>query len=300
MTKPFINRILSRFGYAIIKTNEQAKGAMARDSSSSSQTKAMCRSLLLQYQKLLNEKSPLPKLADAGFRVYSQCDEDGIILLLFSIAGMTNRVFVEVGAGNGVENNCANLAINLGWHGLFIDGDDVNARFGTNFYNLHPDTRVFPPQFLLAKVDRNNINDLIREAGFEGEIDFLSIDIDGMDYWIWQAIECVNPRIVVVEANGKFGMRSITVPYDPNWVYNFTAHSHYHGASLPALTKLANSKNYRLVGTNRFGYNAFYVRNDIAQDFLPAVSVQSCRNHPTRKNDESIFSGISHLPFVEI
>ena len=209
MTKPFINRVFSRFGYAIVKTVEQSKQATVKDSSSSPQTKAMCRSLLLHYQQLLKEKTPLPKLADVGFRVYSQCDEDGIILFLFSVAGMTNRVFVEVGAGNGVENNCANLAINLGWHGLFMDGDNENAALGTEFYNLHPDTRVFPPQFLLAKVDRDNINDLIRQEGFEGEIDFLSIDIDGMDYWIWQAIECVNPRIVVVEANGKFGMGAL-------------------------------------------------------------------------------------------
>jgi hypothetical protein len=300
MARSFIKRILSRFGYAIIKTDEQARGTIPEGPASSPQTKAMCRSLLLQYQQLVIEKKPLPKFADIGFRVFSQCEEDGIILFLFSVVGTTNRVFVEVGAGNGVENNCANLAINLGWHGLFIDGSEENSRFGTDFYALHPDTRVFPPRFLLAKVDRNNINDLIRQAGFEGEIDFLSIDIDGMDYWIWKAIECVNARVVAIEANGKFGMRSITVPYDPNWVYDFAAHPHYHGASLPALTTLAGAKNYRLVGTNRFGYNAFYVRNDVAQDKLPAVSVESCRLHHTRKSDERIFSEISHLPFVEI
>jgi hypothetical protein len=104
----------------------------------------------------------------------------------------------------------------------------------------------------------------------------------------------------VVEANGKLGMRSITVPYDANWVYDARLHPHYHGASLAALTKLANKKDYRLVGTNRFGYNAFYVRNDIAQDILPAFTVESCRNHPVRKEDEKIFEKISHLPYIEI
>ena len=65
-------------------------------------------------------------------------------------------------------------------------------------------------------VNRDNINDVIINAGFLGELDFLSIDIDGMYYWIWEAIKCVNHRVVLVEANGKFGMRSITVPYDDN------------------------------------------------------------------------------------
>jgi len=234
-------------------------------------------------------QAPLPKLADVGFRVYSQTDEDGIILFLFSVIGTANKIFVEIGAGDGIECNCANLAINFGWHGMFIDGNEENSASGIQFYASHLDTRIFPPKFVSAMVNRDNINDIIGNAGFRGEIDFLSIDIDGMDYWIWEAIDCVNPRVVLVEANGKFGMRSITVPYDANWIYDQHVHPHYHGASLSAFTKLANKKGYRLVGTNRFGYNAFYVRNNVAQDVLPAVTVESCRTHPTRKNDERIF-----------
>lgn len=299
--KSLVNGSLSPFGFEIARPSKDMSEERTDDFPSSTPgCNAAQVALSLQYRSLLAQKLPLPKLADIGFRVYSQTDEDGIILFLFAVIGATKKLFIEIGTGNGTECNCANLAITFGWHGLFIDGDAKAVADGTGFYARHPDTRIFPPKFLSALVSRDNINDLINGAGFHGEIDLLSIDIDGMDYWVWEAIECVNPRVVVVEANGKFGMRSITVPYDANWAYDAVAHPHYHGASLPALTKLAHEKGYRLVGTNRFGYNAFYVRNDIAHDVLPAVTVESCRSHPTRENDQRLFDRISGLAYVEV
>ena len=258
------------------------------------------RSLFLHYQSLLAQNLPLPKITDVGFRVHSQTDEDGILLFLFAVIGMVNKQFVEIGTGSGVECNCANLAINFGWHGVFVDGNEEAITQGIHYYGAHPDTWIFPPRLVSALVDRDNVNDIIVNAGFHGEIDLLSIDVDGMDYWIWDAINCINPRVVVMEANGKFGTRSITVPYSRDWSYDGSAHPYYHGASLTAFTKLASKKGYRLVGVNRFGYNAFYLRNDIALDVLPAVTIESCRSHPTRLNDESVFQPISHLPYVEI
>ncbi len=256
--------------------------------------------LSMYYRALVLKGMPLPMFSDVGFRVFSQVDEDGIILFLFSVIGTKNKLFIEIGTGDGMECNSANLAINFGWHGLFIDADSKAIEAGIMYYSNNPDTNIFPPVFLSAKVNRENVNDLILKAGFSGEIDFLSIDIDGMEYWIWEAIDCISPRVMVVEANGKFGTRSITVPYDHNWSYDAKVNPHYHGASLTALTKLADKKGYRLVGTNRFGFNAFFIRNDIAMEILPAVTVESCRTHPTRRNDETIFQRISHLFFVEI
>lgn len=251
------------------------------------------------YQDLVTRNQPLPDLRDVGFRVRSQCDEDGILLYLFSVAGTVSKTFVEIGTGDARECNCANLAINRGWHGLFIDGNDSAIESGREFYGKHPDTLLFPPVLVASFVTRENISDLIRNAGFTGEVDLLSIDIDGMDYWIWDAIDCIDPRVIVVEVNAKLGDRSITVPYDPNWTYNGSP-PHYHGASLPAFVKLAESKGYRLVGANRFGFNAFFVRNDVAVELLPAVSVEACRTHPTRLNDERFFAAIRDLPWVEV
>jgi hypothetical protein len=251
------------------------------------------------YQDLARRGQPLPGLGDVGFRVRSQCDEDGILLYLFAIAGTHSKSFVEIGTGDASECNCANLAINRGWHGLFIDGDPAAIESGRAFYRAHPDTRLFPPVFAASLVTAENINEIIPGNGFSGEVDLLSIDIDGMDYWIWNAIRCIEPRVVVVEANGKLGDRSITVPYDPGWTYDLS-HPHYHGASLPAFVKLAKSKGYRLVGANRFGFNAFFVRNDVAAAAIPAVTVDSCRRHPTRLNDETFFAAIRNLPWIAV
>lgn len=192
------------------------------------------------------------------------------------------------------------FSINFGWHGLFIDGSEQNAAAATKFYSAHPNTRVFPPKIMAAMVRRENVNELLQGAGFAGEVDLVSIDIDGMDYWIWEALEVVNPRLLVIEANCKFGRRSITVPYDPKFIYNPAESPHYNGASLTALTKLGRQKGYRLVGTNRFGFNAFFVRHDVAPELLPEVTVESCRTHPIRVDDEVIFQKISHLPFINI
>ncbi len=256
--------------------------------------------LILHYQSLVKQKKGLPHLNDTGFRIFSQNDEDGILLFIFSVIGTKNKVFIEIGTGDGIECNCANLAINLGWHGIFIDGNEKALAVGKEIYGIHPDTRIFPPLFKAALVNRENINKIISDAGFKGEVDFLSIDIDGMDYWIWEAIDCVDPRLVAVEINGKFGTRSITVPYDSNWTYDSEKYPHYHGASLTAFQKLAKKKNYRLIGTNRFGFNAFFLRNDICPDILPEVSVESCRTHIVRKSDEEYFAKISNLEYVEI
>jgi hypothetical protein len=256
--------------------------------------------LISHYQEMVSRQSSLPCINDTGFRILSQNDEDGIILFLFAVIGTENKLFVEIGTGKGTECNCANLAINLGWHGLFIDGNNQAIEKGRVLYARHPDTWLFPPKFMPAMVTRENINAIISEAGFAGDIDFLSIDIDGMDFWIWEAIDCMNPRIVTVEANGKFGTKSIAVPYKQDWRYEPDKHPHYHGASLTAFTNLAQKKGYRLVGANRFGFNAFYVRNDICPELLPEVSVESCRTHFVRQFDDEIFAKISHLDYVEI
>lgn len=279
------NLIINRFGSGISDINA---------------SKASQVSLSIQYKQLLNQNLKLPQLNEVGFRIFSQNDEDGIILFIFSIIGCTNKLFVEIGTGDGGECNCANLAVNFGWHGLFIDGDEAAVNRGSERYSSNPDTRVYPPVFISALVDCDNINEIITDAGFEGDIDFLSIDIDGMDYWVWEAIDCIKPRVVAAEVNAKFGTRSITVPYSANWQYDSKIYPHYHGASLPALNKLAKKKNYRLIGANRFGFNAFFLRNDIARDVFPEVSVESCRTHFVRKFDDKIFSGIKHLEYVEI
>lgn len=252
------------------------------------------------YKINLLNRTDLPKITDTGFSIYSQTDEDGILLYIFSLIGIHKKNFVEIGISQDLESNCSNLAINFGWHGLFIDGNSNSINSAHHFFNNNPSTRLFPPKVLNAWITKDNIDRIITNAGFIGEIDLLSIDIDGMDFWIWKSIKSINPRVVVIEANSKLGLKSISVPYQENWRYNPDLYPHYHGASLPALIKLGREKEYRLIGTNMYGYNAFFVRSDIGKNIFPTVSVKQCRTHPTRGNDTKIYDKIKNLPFVKI
>ena len=210
--------------------------------------------LKLEYQNL---KGNHPKISDIGFKIFSQSDEDGILLYLFSVIGTNSKVVAEVCAGNGIECCSTNLIINHGWHGVLIDGDKDLLEQGTRFYQKHRNTYMFKGRSPLLKnawVTRDNIDQLI-----PANADLLIVDLDGIDYWAWQAVTA-RPRVVVVEYKTKLGLRSVTAPYSPNFSNEGTV---LYGASLPALVKLGQLKGYRFVGANRGRYNAFFVREDL-------------------------------------
>jgi len=235
--------------------------------------------LYLIYKEMaLRKSSPLPDFHEVGFRCHSQFEEDGILLFLFGVIGTTNKTSVEICAGDGIECMTTNLILNHGWWGHLFDGDKRNVEAGARFFKKSSDTFIYPPRFHHAWITAENINQVIRSSGIEGEIDLLSLDIDGMDYWVWRAIDCIAPRVVVCETHGIIGPDdALTVPYDPN--FKLTTPD-YCGASLAAMTALASQKGYRLVGTHRYGFNAFFVRSGIAEDLLPAVSPSQCLNNP--------------------
>jgi len=253
------------------------------------------------YRTLISSGAPLPRIQDVGFRVFSQFDEDGILLFLLAVVGRGPGIFVDIGAGDGVTaSNCANLALNLGFHGLMVDANAEKVRRAERFYAGHPDTSQYPPRCHCAMVTRGNINSLILDGGVKGEIDVLSIDIDGNDYWVWKTIECVQPRIVVAEVHVEFGKRSIVVPYDDNFTWQSGGSPYYAGASAGAMTKLAADLGYRLVGANRYGFNAFYLRNDLAIETIPTMQVDELLSHPRTAARELLFEDIKDLPFVQV
>jgi len=241
--------------------------------------------LKLTYKALAESGKRLPDLKDVGFKVLSQTDEDGILLYIFSVIGTHNRKSVEICAGNGIECNTSNLIIHHGWSGLLIDGNETLVNQGREFYRKNRYTYVFPPAFAHSWITRSNVNEVIREHGFEGEIDLLSLDMDGMDYWIWEAIEVVNPRVVVVEYQDMLGPdNALTVPYRDDfnaYVYPVTqGMPNFCGASLPAFAKLAKKRGYRLVGCNQYGYNAFFIRNPLGASQIPEIRMEECFTHP--------------------
>lgn len=259
-------------------------------SKSSHAAKIAQRSLFVQYQQMART-GMVPPIEDTGYRVYSQSDEDGIFVFLFAVLGARSKTFVDIGSADGINSNCANLAINFGWHGLFIDGDEAAIARGKRFYSRHPDTFLYPPELICSKANRSNINDLISGAGFEGEVDLLSIDIDGNDYWIWDAVDCIQPRVVCIETHIEFGYNDIVVPYDENYAYP-GSHPDYHGASPVAMVKLADRKGYRLIGANRYGFNTIYVRQSLGDDLIPTRIVKDILVHPRNKERSERFEAI--------
>jgi hypothetical protein len=242
--------------------------------------------LYLGYKDMVRRKvSPLPSFHDVGFRCHSQFEEDGILLFLFAVLGTTNKTAVEICAGNGIECMATNLILNHGWWGYLFDGNKHNVDVGTQYFKESLDTFIYPPKLTHAWITAENVNEVIRSSGIEGEIDLLSLDIDGMDYWVWRAIDCIAPRVVVCETHGIIGPDdALTVPYDP--AFKLTTPD-YCGASLAAMTTLAGEKGYRLVGTHRYGFNAFFVRSGVAEDLLPTVSPSQCLDNPFLSEERS-------------
>lgn len=262
--------------------------------------------LQLAYRRLVEDRHPLPRVNDTGFKCYSQTDEDGILLFLFSVLGVSKKLCAEICAGDGIECNSANLILNHGWHGLLVDGSKVRIDQGQKFYAQSPHTNIFPPRFALSWVTRQGVNELLTANGFVGEIDLLSLDLDGVDYWIWDAIEAVTPRVVIVEYSDILGPeRCWTVPYADDFsaaAYPKTnGMPNFAGASLGAFVKLGKRKGYRLVGVNRYGFNAFFVKNGLGDTLIPEIDARDCFSHPkVIWGMRERFPTVKDLPWVEV
>lgn len=221
------------------------------------------RTLVGQLQAArVNALPQITSLRDIEFSVYSSAGEDGIIEYLISKVNIQNHVFVEFGVEKYTESNTRFLLKNRNWRGLVLDANQQNI----DYIRQDDIYWKYDLEAVCAFITAENINELIRGSGIEGDIGLLSIDIDGNDYWVWKAIEVANPRIVVCEFNSVFGVKhAITIPYDPGFVRTRAHHSNlYFGASLLALYELGLEKGYQFVGCNSVGTNAFFVRQDCA------------------------------------
>lgn len=292
-------RLLDRALLGLIDRSEAALARRLRLSDkTSAATKAALMTLYRGYRDAVRRGEPLPPARDTGLRVFSETDEDGVLLFLLGAVGMETRTFVDVGGGDGLfASNVANLAFNFGYHGLIIDADAARIARGERLYRRHPDTRVHPPRFVRAFVTRETIDGLITEAGLAGEIDVLSIDIDGNDVWIWEAITAVRPRIVIVETHVEYGEANVAVPYDPEFAWE---DARFVGASPTAVVRLGERRGYRLVGSNRFGYNAFFLREDLGEDVVPTLAVSDLLAHPRTRARQIPAGELAGFPFVAL
>lgn len=205
----------------------------------------------------------------AEFRVFSQWGEDGIIQYLLNHVPIERSIFVEFGVENYTESNTRFLLTNNQWSGLVIDGSAENIDY------IRRD-QIYWATNLKAEhsfITKENINELLIKNGIEGDIGLLSVDIDGNDYWVWEAINSISPRIVICEYNSHFGpVAEVTTPYEASFVRDSAHFSKiYYGASISALCSLAAAKGYSLVASNSVGNNIFFVRNDLVGS-LPVLS----------------------------
>lgn len=250
-------------------------------------------------------------IGEAEFRIYSQFGDDGIIqFLIANLPVPAVPVFVEFGVDDYHEANTRFLLVNKEWRGLVLDGradlDDVVVAQDLLPMHYQLETRS-------AFITAENIDELIRGAGFEGEIGLLSIDIDGNDYWVWNALTCVDPQVVVVEYNAVLGAdRAVTIPYDPGFArHEADSSCLYFGASLPALCRLAADKGYVFVGCNGAGNNAYFVRADLAAPFHKPELREGFRDGRFRESRDTHgrmnrlggaarLAAIEHLPVVDV
>jgi hypothetical protein len=192
------------------------------------------------------------------YQVYSQGGEDGIIEAIFDRIGTTNRVFVEIGVQDGLESNSTWLLLK-GWNGYWIEGNPKSVAAIRHRFSgpIGKQQLKVQQSFIIAE----NVEAILQENGVPMEFDMLSIDIDGNDYWVWEAIERFKPRVVVIEYNALFRSNvSWVMKYNPSHVWDGTS---YFNSSLKSLELLGGSKGYCLVGCNFHGINAFFVRRDL-------------------------------------
>jgi SAM-dependent methyltransferase len=237
------------------------------------------RSIYLSMAKLVRryrapqEPTASGALTSSELRCFSQHGEDGVIAEILARVGHASRFFVEFGVGSGREGKCVFLADVLGWHGVFIEPVEQAYSELRNKYAANSAVTT-----VNAIVTPANVEDLFGEAGVPPEPDVLSIDVDGQDYWIWEALDAYRPRVVVIEYNAVLPSgRELVQPrgYADGW-----DGTDYFGASLDALCTLAERKGYRLVHTDLSAANAFFARVDLRADTLPDPEQVPRRHQP--------------------
>lgn len=221
-------------------------------------------SYAIQSTRLFDLELPSnPRYADPkrlirfAFQIYSQHREDGMLCEIFRRIGIRDKIFLEIGVGDGIENNTTFL-ISQGWQGYWIDADD-------NFVqqlNAMPEYAT-SVKWIATKVSRENIEDHLKQMQIPHEFDLLSLDIDQNTYYVWEGITAYHPRVIVIEYNASLPAEiDWKVQYDPQKKWDGSAN---FGASLKALELLGAARGYSLVGCDLSGTNAFFVRNDLIQ-----------------------------------
>lgn len=183
-------------------------------------------------------------------QVYSQNGEDGIIAEIFRRVGVNDGFFVEIGVGDGLENNTRFL-LERGWRGVWID-----AEFGAAADAFGGFLSCGELRLVNARVTAENVNTLLDSVDVPENFDFLSLDIDHNTTHVWRAVER-RSRVACIEYNASIPPSvAVEIPYDPDAGWDG---SNWFGGSLKLLEQIGRSKSLHLVGCELHGNNAFFV-----------------------------------------
>lgn len=227
------------------------------------------KELLIQnYSK----ENPLLKYEHQTF---SQNGEDGIINEIFNRLGIKKGVFIEIGTGDGSENN-TRLLLELGWTGTWIDGNPKCLESIYNDFDRYISSKKLNAQLNL--VDSDNINSILKDNNVSPDVDLLSLDLDLTTHQVWEALTYITPKVLVIEYNGFFPKNSL-------WKANIKGNESWDGsinmgASLSTIIQISDYKNYKFIGTELSGTNAFFVHQSIQHyfnDFIDVANHQPAR-----------------------
>lgn len=233
----------------------------------------------------------------------SQNGEDGIIRYLFSEIAYESRFVVEFGFG-ARQCNALRLIIHEQFRGLMMDGSTEQCYF---FNRAAAKLNIPHVKAVRSFVDLDNLESIIGDNHVPLDIDLLSIDVDGNDYWFWKKLGVISPRVVCIEYNAGLGPeRSCTIPYAADFE-RFKVHpsGFFAGASLAALETLGRDKGFRLVGCDSTGTNAFFLRDDLAAPQIPTLTAREAykphANWVGRGLSEAEQLEIMHsMPYIEV
>lgn len=188
---------------------------------------------------------------------YSQFQEDGITEKIFEVIGTTNKFYLDFG-GTETTNNSEVLHKEHGFTGVLWNGEELTCEYT----KIHKEF-----------ITRENIIELCKKYNIPKEFDFLSIDIDGNDWYIWKKLceeKEYQPRVVVIEYNATFPPpEDKVVEYKSDYSWDLSI---YQSASIQAMYNLGRHLGYSLVCAESSGYNLFFIRDDIVGDHFHGVN----------------------------
>ncbi len=225
------------------------------------------------FSKQLNTTS---SFSIQQLNIFTKANEDGILLNIFTKIGTTNKLFIDIGSNDCINSNCANLAFHHNWSGTFIDGNSKILNRGKYIYHHFFKQNVNRFSFKQAIVTTENINSILAATTYPKQIDLLCIDLDGNDYHIWNSIDALLPRVVVVEVQVEKGNTHFIPPYTTE--FELYEDDTPKGSSPLSMVQLANKKGYQLVAVNKGCYNLFFVQEDLMRNLKTLVIEKALEN----------------------